>query len=185
MREAAQQLVRKAGQPGGLAHSLSERGAAQPAQPEQRVGNRPSRVEALIEALSSILEHNLDGGALRRPREASSGYFPDLVAGKCDIAAARVDQPRDEPHQSGFAAAGLADEAHCFAWCDRKCDSIDGVEPAHLLPAPGALPRPLYWETPGQAADFEDGLGHKGYQQATLTGGAMAPRAWRAAQHVE
>src|SRR5271166_3167904 len=173
MRKPAEQLVGKAGQTCRLAHSSRQLRSAPRAQPPQRIGDRLKRHKTRVQAFSGILEDHLDAGTLREASESSRRYPPDFLPIEPNAAVARIEQARDEPHQGRLAAAGLADEAHRLARSDGKIHAVDGVKPALAGAGPEMPVSALHRKVLGQAPELENGLGHRGCQQATMCEGPI------------
>ncbi len=83
------------------------------------------------------------------------------------MACIRLDQPQHQPAQSGFAAAGFADQRQRLAGLDAEADAIDRLDeggwPAEYRTAGDEM---LY-----EVADFEQG-GH----DTSLSSGALMQR---------
>ena len=112
------------------------RGIAEALKALQRIGNRTKDAEGRIEAVSRILEHDLDTGAVAAANEACLRYVGYVPSGECDRSAGRIDQSSKQAHHCGLAAARFADEANAFAGSDDKIHLIDGME----APPPRAPP---------------------------------------------
>ena len=83
-----------------------------------------------------------------------------------DLAAGRLQQPRDQPARRRLAAAGLADQADALADADGQVDAVDGLHGADLaFDREAAVDR----EVLGQPLYLEEGLG-RGAGGALLCG---------------
>src|SRR4029453_17191599 len=101
--------------------------------------NNVARRHPGIERSKRILEHDLHRTSMRAPvRLAEMGYIQPV---KADAAAGRLDQAQDAARHRRFAAAGLADQAECFADANRKADAIHGLHGAALAPEDAASHR--------------------------------------------
>jgi hypothetical protein len=130
MRETAEEFVGEAGQTCRLAHSRRELCAASPPQPAQWIGDDLKSCKSRVQAFAGILKDHLDAGTFWQAREFPRRHGADFLSVEPDTAAAWINEARDEPHQSRFAATGFPDKTHRLAKSYRKIHVIHGMEPA-------------------------------------------------------
>src|SRR5580704_10518026 len=94
----------------------------------QRIRDGAKDAERRIEAVSWILEHDLDPGAIGAADKARLRNVGDVAAGECDRSAGRIDEASEQAHHGGLPATRLAHEANAFAGSDHKVHPIDGME---------------------------------------------------------
>src|SRR5262249_26410940 len=126
--EPAEQLAGEPDQLGDLLDPLADDAARDAAQAAERLGDRVEGREGRVEAGGRILEAHLDASPLGGPGEPAGWDGADVAALEDDPPRRRIDEPGEQPHQRGLAAARLTHEADALAALDREAHVVDRVQ---------------------------------------------------------
>ena len=118
VREARQKLARQAGHVGQRLDAALQRRARHLLQAADGIGDGVGRRVARVERIARVLEHHLDARAVGVAGEGARPHVGELGAGQPDAARGRIEQPVDQAHQRGLAAARFAHQADRLAAAD-------------------------------------------------------------------